>query len=123
MTTKCCAYVGHSHNRHLRAVHTRIGRITSHLRRDQETLNFGEPNESAKVKQLKYSVVIERDEDGLYVASIPELPGCHTQAMSLDEVTSRIKEAAELYLEATGFEATKTEFVGIQILEVSPHEP
>jgi predicted RNase H-like HicB family nuclease len=43
--------------------------------------------------------------------------------MSLDEVTSRIKEAAELYLEATGFEATKTEFVGIQILEVSPHEP
>jgi predicted RNase H-like HicB family nuclease len=75
------------------------------------------------VKQLKYSVVIERDEDGLYVASIPELPGCHTQARSLDEVTSRIKEAAELYLEATGFEATKTEFVGIQILEVSPHEP
>ena len=70
------------------------------------------------MKQLKYSVVIERDEDGLYVASIPELPGCHTQARSLDEVTSRIKEAAELYLEAT-----KTEFVGIQILEVSPHEP
>jgi len=87
------------------------------------SLNFVEPNESTKVKQLKYSVVIERDEDGLYVASIPELSGCHTQARSLDEVTSRIKEAAELYLEATGFEATKTEFVGIQILEVSPHEP
>jgi len=70
------------------------------------------------VKRLKYSVVIERNEDGLYVASIPELSGCHTQARSLDEGTSRIKEAAELYLEAT-----KTEFVGIHILEVSPHEP
>ena len=70
------------------------------------------------MKRLKYGVVIERNEDGLYVASIPELSGCHTQARSLDEVKSRIKEAAGLYLEAT-----KTEFVGIHILEVSPHEP
>jgi len=75
------------------------------------------------VKQLKYSVVIERDEDGLYIASIPELPGCHTQARSIDEVMSRIKEAAELYLEATGLEPSENEFVGIQILEVVPSEP
>jgi len=75
------------------------------------------------VKQLKYSVVIERDEDGLYIASIPELPGCHTQARSIDEVMSRIKEAAELYLEATGVEPSENEFVGIQILEVVPSEP
>ena len=75
------------------------------------------------MKQLKYSVVIERDEDGLYIASIPELPGCHTQARSIDEVMSRIKEAAELYLEATGVEPSENEFVGIQILEVVPSEP
>lgn len=75
------------------------------------------------MKQLKYSVVIERDEDGLYIASIPELPGCHTQARSIDEVMSRIKEAAELYLEATGLEPSENEFVGIQILEVVPSEP
>jgi predicted RNase H-like HicB family nuclease len=72
---------------------------------------------------LKYSVVIERDEDGLYVASIPELPGCHTKARNLDELTSRIREAAELYIEATDVEAEKREFVGIQILEVTPSEP
>jgi predicted RNase H-like HicB family nuclease len=75
------------------------------------------------VKSLKYSVVIERDEDGFYIASIPELPGCHTQARSIDKVMSRIKEAAELYLEATNVEPTKNEFVGIQILEVVPGEP
>jgi predicted RNase H-like HicB family nuclease len=72
---------------------------------------------------MKYSVVIERDEDGFYIASIPELPGCHTQAKSIDKVMSRIKEAAELYLEATGVEQTESEFVGIQILEVTPGEP
>jgi predicted RNase H-like HicB family nuclease len=72
---------------------------------------------------MKYSVVIERDEYGFYIASIPELPGCHTQAKSIDKVMSRIKEAAELYLEATGAEQTESEFVGIQILEVTPGEP
>jgi predicted RNase H-like HicB family nuclease len=43
-----------------------------------------------------YDVVIERDEEGFYVASVPELPGCHTQAQSLDELMSRIREAIEL---------------------------
>ncbi len=45
------------------------------------------------------TVIIEQDEDGIYVASVPELPGCHTQAETLDELNSRIKEAIELYLE------------------------
>ncbi len=75
------------------------------------------------MKSLKYSVVIERDEDGFYIASIPELSGCHTQARSIDKVMSRIKEAAVLYLEATGAEPIESEFVGIQILEVVPGEP
>jgi predicted RNase H-like HicB family nuclease len=43
-------------------------------------------------------VVIERDEAGYYVASVPQLSGCHTQARSLDEVTERIREAIELCL-------------------------
>jgi predicted RNase H-like HicB family nuclease len=41
-----------------------------------------------------FDVVIERDEEGFYVASIPALPGCHTQARSLDALTVRIREAA-----------------------------
>jgi len=47
----------------------------------------------------KFTVVIEQYEDGIYVASVPELPGCHTQAETLDELNRRIKEAIELYLE------------------------
>jgi hypothetical protein len=47
-------------------------------------------------------VVIERDEDGYYVAWVPQLPGCHTQGRSLDEVTQRIREAIELCLGPSG---------------------
>jgi predicted RNase H-like HicB family nuclease len=47
----------------------------------------------------EFTIVIEQDEDGIYVASVPELPGCHTQAETLDELNERIKEAIELYLE------------------------
>lgn len=75
------------------------------------------------MQPLKYSAVIERDEDGVYVASIPELPGCHSQARNLDELTSRIREAAELYLEVADGETEKREFVGIQIIEVPTVEP
>ncbi|MDD3247464.1 MAG: type II toxin-antitoxin system HicB family antitoxin [Methanosarcina sp.] len=42
---------------------------------------------------------MEKDEDGIYVASVPELPGCHTQAETLDKLNRRIKKAIELYLE------------------------
>jgi predicted RNase H-like HicB family nuclease len=49
---------------------------------------------------LKFAVMVEKDQDGVYVASVPELPGCHTQAKTLDELTKRIKEAIEAYLEA-----------------------
>lgn len=49
-----------------------------------------------------FEVIIEKDADGYFVGSIPELPGCHTQARSLDELIVRIKEAAELCLEESG---------------------
>ncbi len=49
---------------------------------------------------MKFGVIVEKDEDGYYVASVPELPGCHTQAKTLDEVMRRIKEAIEACLEA-----------------------
>ena len=50
-------------------------------------------------KELQFKVLIEQDENGLYVASVPELPGCYTQAKTLEEVRKRIKEAIELVLE------------------------
>ncbi len=47
----------------------------------------------------EFHVVVERDEDGWYVASVPQLRGCHTQAKSLDKLMVRMKEAIELCLE------------------------
>ena len=46
-----------------------------------------------------YNYIIERDGDGWYVGSVPELPGCHSQAKSLDELAERMKEVIELCLE------------------------
>ena len=43
--------------------------------------------------QRQFDVIIERDEEGYYIASVPQLHGCYTQARSLDEVTVRIREA------------------------------
>jgi predicted RNase H-like HicB family nuclease len=60
------------------------------------------------------NVVVERDEEGWLVASVPELPGCYTQAKTMDELLARIAEAAELYLEATGQPTPHMQFVGVQ---------
>ena len=76
------------------------------------------------VEFLRFSVVIERDEDGVYVASIPELPGCHTQARTLDDLMVRIREAVELYLEVDEAVAEgRRELVGLQFIEVPAGEP
>ncbi len=68
---------------------------------------------------MKFGVIVEKDEDGYYVASVPELPGCHTQAKTLDEVMKRIKEAIQACLEAEGLKSHgHTELVGVQFVEV-----
>lgn len=69
----------------------------------------------------QFVVVIEEDEDGRYVGSVPNLPGCHSQGDSLDELMENMKEAIELYLEAMDKEKeplVKEKFKGIQIIEV-----
>lgn len=61
-----------------------------------------------------FNVIIERDAEGYYVASVPELSGCHTQAKSLDTLMKRIREAIELCLEVQNEETIPQEFVGVQ---------
>lgn len=46
-----------------------------------------------------YKFVIEQDEDGMFVASCPALPGCITQGSTLDEVTANVREALDVYIE------------------------
>ncbi|AAB90181.1 type II toxin-antitoxin system HicB family antitoxin [Archaeoglobus fulgidus] len=66
---------------------------------------------------MKFAIVIEKDEDGYYVVKVPSLPGCHTQAKSLDELMERVKEAIELYLEVKK-NVEDGEFIGVQVVEV-----
>ena len=61
-----------------------------------------------------FNVIIERDAEGYYIASVPELRGCHTQAKSLDTLMERIREAIELCLEVEGEEVPPQEFIGVQ---------
>jgi predicted RNase H-like HicB family nuclease len=51
------------------------------------------------MKDLQFKVLIEQDENGMYVASVPELPGCYTQGKTLEQVRERIKEVIEMVLE------------------------
>ncbi len=53
----------------------------------------------------EFTVVIEQDEEGYLVGTVPELKGCHTQARSLDELMARVKEAILLCLELGGEKA------------------
>jgi len=67
----------------------------------------------------EFDVVIEKDSEGTFVASVPGLVGCHTQANSLDELMERVKEAIALCLEIEGSDPETLEFVGIQRLRVA----
>jgi predicted RNase H-like HicB family nuclease len=66
----------------------------------------------------EFSVIVERDEEGYYVASVPAIPGCHTQARSLDKLMERIREAIELCLQVEKNEPASTEFIGVQRVAV-----
>jgi predicted RNase H-like HicB family nuclease len=62
----------------------------------------------------EFNVIIEYDSYGYYVASVPELKGCHTQAKSLDTLMERIREAVELCPEVESDKIPDLQFVGIQ---------
>jgi predicted RNase H-like HicB family nuclease len=65
----------------------------------------------------EFSVVIEKDEDGYLVASVPTLRGCHTQAKSLDVLMKRAKEAIELCIDVE--DPAATEFIGVQRVAIT----
>ncbi|MEK6981630.1 MAG: type II toxin-antitoxin system HicB family antitoxin [Candidatus Micrarchaeota archaeon] len=52
-----------------------------------------------KSRIKEYEIVIEQDENKVYVAYVPELPGCHTEGDTINEVIENIKEAMDLYFE------------------------
>jgi predicted RNase H-like HicB family nuclease len=66
----------------------------------------------------QFDVVVEKDSEGFFVASVPALAGCHTQAGSLDELMERIKEAVELCLQVQEDDIEELDFVGVQRVTV-----
>ena len=66
----------------------------------------------------EYTVVIEQDEEGYYVAEVPELYGCHTQAKSLDELMGRIREAIVLCREVQKPTRPRKHLIGVQRISV-----
>lgn len=76
----------------------------------------------------QFKVIIEENEDGYFVASVPALPGCYTQAKNLQELKKRIKEAVSLCLEEAKENpkyreriknfAYEPSFVGLEMVEV-----
>nr|VFJ98773.1 MAG: Predicted nuclease of the RNAse H fold, HicB family [Candidatus Kentron sp. H]VFJ99022.1 MAG: Predicted nuclease of the RNAse H fold, HicB family [Candidatus Kentron sp. H]VFK03782.1 MAG: Predicted nuclease of the RNAse H fold, HicB family [Candidatus Kentron sp. H] len=66
-----------------------------------------------------FDVVIEKDADGFFVASVPAPRGCHAQAKSLDVLMERIREAIEPYIQVQVQEPVINEFIGIQRVAVT----
>jgi predicted RNase H-like HicB family nuclease len=67
----------------------------------------------------QFDVIVEKDSAGYFVASVPVLPGCHTQAKSLDTLMERIREAIELCLEVQGDTIEPLDFIGVQRISVA----
>ena len=79
--------------------------------------NVGRSRLKAQARERVFNVLVERGEDGYYVASVVELPGCHTQAKTVDQLNRRIKEAVEAYLQVAEPEHGP-ENVGVQQLKM-----
>lgn len=71
------------------------------------------------MRKLTLTVLVERDEDGIYVAKVPALKGCYTQAYSYEDIFPRIREAIDFCLEVENTEdIPELVFQGVHQVEV-----
>jgi predicted RNase H-like HicB family nuclease len=66
----------------------------------------------------KYTIIIEKDEEGWLISEVLEIPGCHTQARTMDQLIERTKEAIRANLDSAKEQDFTQEFVGVQYIEV-----
>ncbi len=72
------------------------------------------------MKNLQFTVYIEQDEDGVFIGSIPSIPGCHAQGKTQEKMLKELQTVAKLCLRnMNGNELTQTKFIGIQNLELT----
>ena len=70
---------------------------------------------------MDFNIIIEKGQDGYLISEVVELPGCHTQAKTMDELLKRTREAISLCLaenQSKGIRAINTNFIGLQKIEV-----
>ena len=68
------------------------------------------------MRQNEFYVVIEKDEDGLYVGEVPQLSACYSQGETIDELMENMREVVEMCLEELEDNRPSTEFIGVQRL-------
>jgi len=66
----------------------------------------------------EFNVIIEKGQDGYYISDVVEIPGCHSQGKTIDELMERTREAIELCLEEQEDINLETNFIGFQKIEV-----
>jgi predicted RNase H-like HicB family nuclease len=86
------------------------------LKADRDTDMANAPGKRKATRD--FNIIIEKDADGFFVATVPELRGCHTQAKSLDVLMKRIREAIALCLETQSARIESPEFIGVQRISV-----
>ena len=69
------------------------------------------------MKNYNFTVILEKDEDGTYIAEVPDLKGCYTQGKTPEEAMENIKEVIELCLE-TQKNVQPHELVGVQRIAI-----
>jgi predicted RNase H-like HicB family nuclease len=72
------------------------------------------------MKNKHFPILLEQDEDGIYIASCPIFKGCHSYGENIDEALENIKEAIELCLEDENASEVINKFIGIRDLELVP---
>lgn len=65
---------------------------------------------------MQFTILIEQDEDGMYVAKVPDIAGCYTQGKTIPQVLERVREAIQVCLESEDVKPLK--FVGLQQVQV-----
>lgn len=66
----------------------------------------------------EFTVIIEQDKEGFFIAEVPELRGCHTQAKSLDVLIKRVKEAILLCIDVYGKKYPVANLIGVQKIAI-----
>ena len=75
-------------------------------------------------KILNYRVIVEQDEDGIFVASVPSLQGCYTEGDTFEETLNNIEDVIKLHIKARKarglpLDDSKTKFVGVKELTIN----